>query len=187
MVCEFHFRQSFVAFQKIGSVLFCHRADDFRSGHMVRFGIKGGNLNKPQTKISTMCLSEIHHEVTQDEYSRFHHRLHIVLLIAAGCTCSEIGRYFGENPATVRRWSQRFLEKGVAGLHDSDRSGRPKSLAPFQLRRLCSDLNKTPRYFGFKSLKWSGPAIAEHLRRHYGIDLGLRQCQRLLREMYQAK
>jgi len=40
-----------------------------------------------------------------------------------------------------------------------------------------------PRYFGFGSRLWDGPTFAEHLRRCYGIDLGLRQCQRLFRQL----
>jgi len=144
-------------------------------------------MNRPQIKISDKDLSEIYEEISRDKCSRFHHRLHIVLLISAGCTYSEVGRYFGENTATVRCWVQRFLEKGLAGLHDGDRPGRPKALNPFQLRRLGCDLNKAPRYFGFGSVKWDGPTIAEHLRRYYGVDLGLRQCQRLLRDISSAR
>ncbi|SPJ15737.1 hypothetical protein SBBP2_1720008 [Burkholderiales bacterium] len=55
--------------------------------------------------------------------------------------------------------------------------------AALQWRRLEADLRKTPRYFGFLSNLWDGPTFAEHLRRCYGVDLGLRQCQRLFQQM----
>jgi len=30
---------------------------------------------------------------------------------------------------------------------------------------------------------WDGPVLSEHLRRNCGITLGVRQCQRLFRQM----
>ena len=30
---------------------------------------------------------------------------------------------------------------------------------------------------------WDGPLLAEHLRQRFGVDLGVRQCQRVFRQM----
>jgi len=130
-----------------------------------------------------VARSAIRREIDRDETSRYDHRLHAVLLVTAGRTCAEIAQWFGEDVSTVQRWVRRYYERGFEGLHDGERPGRPRSLDAVQWRRLEADLRKTPRYFGFRSGLWDGPTFAEHLRRCYGVDLGLRQCQRLFREM----
>jgi transposase len=32
-------------------------------------------------------------------------------------------------------------------------------------------------------LLWDGPLLAAHLRRHYGVSLGVRQCQRIFTQL----
>ena len=50
-------------------------------------------------------------------------------------------------------------------------------------RKLAVELRATPREFGLEASLWDGPLLSEHLRRRYGIELGVRQCQRLFRQM----
>ena len=83
----------------------------------------------------------------------------------------------------MQRWVWRFEQSGFAGLRDSERPGRPRSLETTQWRRVEADLRKSPREFGFEAGIWDGPILAEHLRRHYRLELGVRQCQRLFRQM----
>jgi putative transposase len=47
-------------------------------------------------------------------------RVRIVLLSA-----QQIARQLGLTNATVGKWRRRFVERGVAGLHDELRPGRP--------------------------------------------------------------
>ncbi len=60
---------------------------------------------------------------------------------------------------------------------------RPPTLDGKDWRKLQSDLRKTPRDFDLAGTLWDGPVLSEHLRRRYGVDLGVRQCQRLFREL----
>jgi transposase len=125
----------------------------------------------------------IRQEIDRGEGSRYDHRLHALLLVAAGRSCSEVAQWFGENSSTVQRWVRRYRVQGLEGLHDVERPGRPCTLDAVQRRRLGSDLLKAPQHFGFATRSWDGPTLAEHLRRCYGVALGLRQCQRLYRQM----
>jgi transposase len=138
---------------------------------------------KKQTESAKVVQTVIRREIDRDEASRYDHRLHALLLVAAGRSCAEVAQWFGENSSTVQRWVRRFRVQGLDGLHDVERPGRPCSLDAVQRRRLEADLRKAPRYFGFAARAWDGPTLAEHLRRCYGVDLGLRQCQRLYRQM----
>jgi putative transposase len=64
------------------------------------------------------------------------HRAHIVLLSAAGATNREIADKTGLSPQSVCKWRQRYLEHGLAGLHDELRPGRPRSVSDEQVATL---------------------------------------------------
>ncbi len=59
--------------------------------------------------------------------------------------------------------------------------GRPRSLAEDALERLRAELARPPSQLGFSQASWSGKLLAQHLRDHYGVVLGARQCRRILR------
>ena len=78
----------------------------------------------------------------------------------------------------------RFEQGGLdALLREGERPGRPRTLEAKDWRRLQGDLRKTPRDFGLAATLWNAPVLSEHLHRRYGVDLGVRQCQRLFRHM----
>ncbi|MGY0055524.1 FCD domain-containing protein [Streptomyces sp. LZ34] len=54
-------------------------------------------------------------------------RSRIVLACAEGHSTRQVAQRLGVSPATVAKWRQRFLERGLAGLSDARRSGRPRS------------------------------------------------------------
>jgi len=125
----------------------------------------------------------IREEINRSEEARYDHRLHGLLLVSSGRSCNEVGTLFGEAATTVQRWVRRFEQSGFAGLREGERSGRPRSLDECNWRRIETDLRKSPDVFGLQAHLWDGPLLSEHLRRHYGIELGVRQCQRLFRQM----
>lgn len=125
----------------------------------------------------------IRQEIERNEESRYDHRLHGVLLVSSGRSCAEVARLFGEAATTIQRWIGRFERGGFAGLREGERSGRPQSLGAEQWRRMEADLRRSPREFGLGASLWDGPVLAEHLRRNYRVRLGVRQCQRLFRQM----
>jgi transposase len=122
-------------------------------------------------------------EIDRSEESRYDHRLHGLLLVSCGRSCTEVGELFGEAATTVQRWVRRFEQSGFAGLREGERSGRPRALDDRSWSRIEADLRKDPRSLGLEANLWDGPLLSEHLRRTYGINLGVRQCQRLFRHM----
>lgn len=125
----------------------------------------------------------IQQEIVRSDESRYDHRLHGLLLVAGGQSCQQVAETFGENPRTVQRWVKRFEEYGLDGLREGERPGRPATLDTKQWAALGRDMRRTPAEFGHAAQLWDGKLLSEHLRRHYGVKLGVRQCQRIFRQM----
>lgn len=128
----------------------------------------------------------LHSERGRSSSARLLHRLHCVFLVACGCSCYQVGGWFGEDRKTVERWVHEWNTAGVCGLVERRRSGRPPALEDAQLETLRADLAAPPRARDLDADAWSGPVLRQHLQRRFGIRLGVRQCQRLLRILLAA-
>jgi transposase len=124
----------------------------------------------------------IQHEIGRSEESRYDHRLHGLLLLAAGHSCHQVAALFGEDETTVQRWVHRFTQSGLTALREGERLGRPPTLDPAQWGQLQEDLRRSPCEFGFTTVSWDGPTLSQLLRARYGVELGVRQCQRIFRQ-----
>jgi transposase len=140
-------------------------------------------MRKLQIDDSSAMRIAIQQEIGRSEESRYDHRLHGLLLLAAGHSCAEVAELFGEDETTVQRWVHRVEEGGLQALRESKRPGRPRSLDPLQWQELETDLRKSPQDFGLSATAWDGASLSEHLRRRFDVQLGVRQCQRIFRQM----
>ena len=120
-------------------------------------------------------------EIRRWEESCYDHRLHGVLLVAQGMSCPEAGRLLGDAPRTVEYWVQRFEERGLGGLAEGARPGRPKRLSATQLQEIEAVLRRAPSDAGLSGTLWDGKTLQAWLARRYQIRLGVRQCQRMFR------
>lgn len=57
-------------------------------------------------------------------------RARIVLLRADGLPMAEIAGIVGVQRRIVREWVKRYIKKGIDGLHDRPRPGRPPAFSP---------------------------------------------------------
>lgn len=121
-------------------------------------------------------------EIQRSEESRYDHRLHGVLLVAQGMRCPEVGRLLGDAPRTVEYWIRRFEERGLAGLTEGERPGRPTRLNAAQIQEINRVLRGKPSDGGMRANLWDGKTLAAWIEKNYAIDLGVRQCQRLFRQ-----
>jgi transposase len=122
-------------------------------------------------------------EIRRSEESRYDHRLHGVLLVAQGLTCPEVARVLGDAPRSVEYWVQHFAEKGLAGLQEGERPGRPQRLDAGQIARINAVLRKTPRDVGLGQTLWDGKTLSAWIAKEFGLTLGVRQCQRMFRQL----
>jgi transposase len=125
----------------------------------------------------------IQEEIQRSEESRYDHRLHGVLLVSHGLSCTKLAEYLGQSPVTVQRWIQRFNANGFAGLNEGERPGRPRRISEAARLELEQALRSSPRTFGYPQNLWDGKLLSHHLQVTDGIEIGVRQCQRLFRQM----
>jgi hypothetical protein len=57
-------------------------------------------------------------------------RAQTILLLADGVSQSEVSRRVGLRRRIVRKWAERFIDRGLVGLEDAPRSGRPPRFSP---------------------------------------------------------
>jgi transposase len=131
---------------------------------------------------STIVLG-LQDEIRRSDESRYDHRLHAVLLVAQGMKCPEVASLLGDAPRTVEYWINRFETRGLAGLVDGERSGRPGRLTAEQISAIGSALRKEPRDVGLTGTLWDGKTLSAFARSRFGVTLGVRQCQRLFRQL----
>ena len=121
-------------------------------------------------------------EIRRSQEARYDHRLHGVLLVAQGMNCSQVAELLGDSPRAVANWVEKFEKKGLAGLQDGARSGRPSKLDADQWADLQRVLRGKPSDVGLAGNLWDGKTMAAYLRQTHQVELGPRQCRRLLRQ-----
>lgn len=140
-------------------------------------------MRKLEIKDANIMRIAVHQEILGSEESRYTHRLHGILLVCSGLSCKEVAELFGHSPRTVQYWVRRFEKSGFAGLQETAPPGRPAALDEGMLRTLGQDLRRSPRELGYTQNLWDGRLLSHHLVQRFGVSLGVRQCQRLFRQL----
>ena len=117
-------------------------------------------------------------EIQRSEESHFDHRLHGVLLVAQGMTCPAVAPLLGDAPRTVEYGVHHFAQKGLAGLQEGERPGRPSRLRAEQIREVNRVLRAKPSEAGRRVNWWDGKTLAAWIGQQYSIRVGVRPCPR---------
>src|SRR5439155_9806226 len=84
-------------------------------------------------------------------------RCRIVLGAAEGRSSTEIAAELGCTGSTVGRWRGRFARRGIDGLHDEPRPGKPRSISDEDVERvIVKTLEQQPR----NATHWSTRSMA---------------------------
>jgi transposase len=85
-------------------------------------------------------------------------RCRIVLAAAEGATSKEIAAELGCTTSTVGRWRGRFAVRGLDGLHDEPRPGKPRSITDADVERV---IVKTLEQQPLDATHWSTRSMAQ--------------------------
>ena len=134
------------------------------------------------SEAETMVLV-LQDEIRRNEQARYDHRLHGVLLVAQGMSCRQAARLLGDAPRTVENWVHGFERDGLRALSDAPGRGRKSKLTGGHLADVGRWLRSKPQLLGMEGNLWDGPKLSACLKKHHGIELGRRQCQRIFRQL----
>jgi transposase len=90
-------------------------------------------------------------------------RAQIVLLAARGLPTAVIARRLGITQDTVRKWRGRFAARGLDGLADAPRTGRPRRISALERAAICALACQLPAATGVPLSRWTGPELAAEL------------------------
>jgi transposase len=97
-----------------------------------------------------------------------------------------VAQLLGVSTRTVENWVRRFMREGLAGLREVKRPGRPNRLTEVQLAEVHAALLSLPQRVGLDGDAWDGKTLADWIAVRTGARLGVRQCQRLIRQKESA-
>ena len=107
----------------------------------------------------------------------------MALLVAQGKTCPEVARLLGRRAQTVQSWVRAFKKKGLSGLKDKSRPGRPPRLTEEQMAQIDQALRSTPEEYGLNGHLWDGKTLSAFILKEFNVQLGVRQCQRVFHKL----
>jgi len=122
-------------------------------------------------------------EIERSDESRYDHRLHGVLLVAQGLSCSKVANLLGHTTKTIENWVNRFNSNGFNALRDEKHTGRPSKISVSDLEKIDRDIRLDPQDLGYNQNLWDGKLLSHHIKMKYGILLSVRQCQRLFHKL----
>ena len=79
---------------------------------------------------------------------RLHVRASIIGQLAEGATVGRVAEALAVSVKTVKKWRARFKTKGLEGLHDEARSGRPPVFSVAQRYEVIALACDTPANYG---------------------------------------
>lgn len=114
-------------------------------------------------------------------------RARIIVMAAEGITNKDIAQKVDYSPQSVCMWRRRFLEKGLSGLHDELRPGRPRSISDEQIAELIRKTLQTRppgrTHWSTRSMAdavhisrptinrvWNAFGLQPHRQRHFKIS-----------------
>ena len=100
-------------------------------------------------------------------------RSEIILLLAQGNKEKEVAKELGINIKTVRKWRDRFVQKGIEGLEDSARSGSPGKFTVVQRCEVIAIACDYPRNYGYDTHNhWNTEILTEAVNKNIeGLDM----------------
>jgi transposase len=121
---------------------------------------------------------------TPQAIARFEKRKAVVEAVRRGESVAVVARVHGVAVSNVFRWLTWVDAKGMAGLRDDVRSGRPSKLDPATMQWLYKSLTGgSPRQFYLDFALWTLAIVRSLLIDHKGIELDKSTICRLMKKL----
>jgi transposase len=108
-------------------------------------------------------------------------RARIIVYASQGEGAPAIAERLRLDAYTVRGWIHRFNARGLAGLEDRPRAGRPPTYTPEQVATVIATALTEPRALDLPFASWTLDRLAAYLNEHKGIAIKRSRIDELLR------
>lgn len=100
------------------------------------------------------------------------------------CTTESLGKIMQTSPRTIANWINWINSEGdIDILRDQDKPGRSTTLNEKQMRHLKEQIQKHPEASGLDSNLWDGKLLSHYIKKKFGKELKVRQCQRIFNKL----
>jgi transposase len=132
---------------------------------------RGALMNYRKIANKDSIILAIQNALSSSKEAKYYHRLDLVMLAVNGMPVKQIASLYNESPTTISYWTKKVIEQGVESLKEGN------------LKQLDIDMQKPPSDFGYDLNLWDGLLVSKHLSEHYNVDIKVRQCQRIIRQL----
>lgn len=137
-------------------------------------------LRVASSEASVMILQD---EIRRNSDARYEHRVHAILMVAQKMSCAKVATVLGDSVGAVQNWVKKYNRDGLPALYDAPIPGRPSQLTATAIQRINKALRSSPKSAGIDCAMWDGKALSYWINKELGISLGVRQCQRIFRQL----
>jgi transposase len=119
----------------------------------------------------------------KEKNSKLKERYHALFLMHEFMNCTTVAELIKKSRKTIQTWVKIFNEDGLKAITPNLPPGRPSRLNEEQKESLKADVLTHPRELGYDFSNWEGKSVAHHIKQKFGVELSVRQVQRLLHEI----
>lgn len=107
-------------------------------------------------------------------------RARVIMQASTGARVPVIAQRLNLAAKTIRRWLKRFNARGLAGLNDQPRSGRPTTYTPEQVAEVVVAALTDPQQLGLPFGSWTLDRLAVYLKEQKEIAIKRSRIDELL-------
>lgn len=116
--------------------------------------------------------------VSTTDDAKYQHKVEMVNIVLGGMPPSKLSEYVSESKNTITLWVKIADEQGFEMLKTKKQPGRPKKLSTEDIAAIKAVLQEdNPQKYGYNV--WDGPSLSAYIKSKYGVNLCVRQCQRM--------
>jgi len=100
------------------------------------------------------------------------------------CSAEKLGKIMQTSPRAIANWVHNLNETGdIEILRDKAKPGRTPKLTQEDLQDLKDRIQKHPNESGVDANLWDGKSLSHYIKKRFGVELQVRQCQRLFKKL----
>ena len=108
-------------------------------------------------------------------------RAQIILLLDQGQKPADVAREVRRSVPMVYHWLHRFNERGMTGLEDAPRRGRPLTYSEEERGQMMATARTRPEQLGLDFGHWTLDRLVEYVNQELGIPISRSQLGEVLR------